>query len=171
MYVVKKQVSNRKSGPEIRVTLSTSGCRNVGPCPKRWTKTGVIVEVLPNRQYQVKVHGSNFVTLRNRRFNKKINPVADTSCRLRYAEGQRETLYQESLNKKQFRSESLPKSPGIISYPKELSIPINRQPEPAALEVVPIEPAQPASPTVHQQDPEPPVLFYLFIYNPQNNFT
>ena len=35
---------------------------------KRWTRTGSIVEVLPHRQYRVKMDGSGRVTLRNRRF-------------------------------------------------------------------------------------------------------
>ena len=38
---------------------------------KRWTRTGSVVEVLPNRQYKVKMDGSGRVTLRNRRFLKK----------------------------------------------------------------------------------------------------
>ena len=36
----------------------------------RWNKTGVVVECLPHRQYQVKVLGSGRITLRNRRFLK-----------------------------------------------------------------------------------------------------
>ena len=35
---------------------------------RRWNKTGRVVEVLPNRQYRVRVDGSGRVTLRNRRF-------------------------------------------------------------------------------------------------------
>ena len=38
---------------------------------KRWTRTGSIVEVLPHRQYRVKMDGSGRVTLRNRRFLKE----------------------------------------------------------------------------------------------------
>ena len=37
---------------------------------KRWVKTGVVVDILPNRQYCVKVNGSGRVTVRNRRFLK-----------------------------------------------------------------------------------------------------
>ena len=48
-----------------------------GPYPNRWHKTGRIVECLTNRQYHVKVDGSNRVTLRNRRFLRQIEPVAD----------------------------------------------------------------------------------------------
>ena len=40
----------------------------------KWNKTGRIVEVLPNRQYRIKVDGSGRVTLRNRRFLKVVEP-------------------------------------------------------------------------------------------------
>ena len=50
-----------------------------GNRPNRWHNTGLIVEVLPHRQYRVLVDGSRRVTLRNRRFLRKIYPV----CRRR----------------------------------------------------------------------------------------
>ena len=46
-----------------------------GNHPNRWDRTGKIVEKLPYRQYRVKMDGSNRVTLRNRRFLRKIDPV------------------------------------------------------------------------------------------------
>ena len=48
-----------------------------GNHPKWWEKTGRIIETLCNRQYQVRVDGSNRVTLHKRRFLKKVSPVAD----------------------------------------------------------------------------------------------
>lgn len=39
---------------------------------RRWDRTGKIVEVLDNRQYKVKVDGSGRVTLRNRRFLRRV---------------------------------------------------------------------------------------------------
>ena len=39
---------------------------------KRWDITGLVVEVLPDRQYRIRVDGSGRITLRNRRFMKKI---------------------------------------------------------------------------------------------------
>ena len=41
---------------------------------KRWTKTGIIVEKLDNRQYRVRMDGSGRITLRNRRFLRKVSP-------------------------------------------------------------------------------------------------
>ena len=43
-----------------------------GRCPTRWDRTGSVVEVRPNDQYAIKVHGSGRVTLRNRRFLRPI---------------------------------------------------------------------------------------------------
>ena len=41
---------------------------------KRWDKLGQVVEVLPDRQYLIKVDGSGRVTKRNRKFLRKIHP-------------------------------------------------------------------------------------------------
>ena len=46
-----------------------------GNRPNKWNTTGIISEVLPNRQYNVITDGSRRITLRNRRFLKKIMPV------------------------------------------------------------------------------------------------
>ena len=48
-----------------------------GHYPRRWTKTGRVVETCGNRQYRIRVDGSNRVTARNRRFLRKIYPVVD----------------------------------------------------------------------------------------------
>ena len=48
-----------------------------GSCPRRWMKTGRVVETCGNRQYRVRMDGSNRVTARNRRFLRKIYPVVD----------------------------------------------------------------------------------------------
>jgi hypothetical protein len=43
-----------------------------GNRPGRWNNTGVIVEVRPNRQYGVMLDGSRRITLRNRKFLRKL---------------------------------------------------------------------------------------------------
>ena len=48
-----------------------------GTYPRRWMKAGRVVETLGNRQYRVRMDGSNRVTLRNCRFFRKIVPVID----------------------------------------------------------------------------------------------
>ena len=47
-----------------------------GNNPTKWDSTGVITGVLPHRQYQVVKDGSRRITLRNRRFLKKIMPIS-----------------------------------------------------------------------------------------------
>ena len=46
-----------------------------GNRPNKWYNTGIVSECLPNRQYSVVVDGSRRVTLRNRRFLRKITPL------------------------------------------------------------------------------------------------
>ena len=48
----------------------------MGPHPLRWDRTGVIVDCKEFDQYIVKVHGSNRLTLRNRRFIRPYDPPA-----------------------------------------------------------------------------------------------
>lgn len=47
----------------------------VGNFPKKWDKTGQVVEVRQHNQYVVKVDGSGRVTLRNRQFLRQYTPV------------------------------------------------------------------------------------------------
>lgn len=49
-----------------------------GSRPTKWLNTGIIAEVLPNRQYKVVTDGSRRVALRNRKHLKKILPI----CRM-----------------------------------------------------------------------------------------
>ena len=44
-----------------------------GNRPRKWSSTGVVVEVHPNRQYGVMLDGSRRITLRNRKFLRKLN--------------------------------------------------------------------------------------------------
>ena len=46
-----------------------------GTSPTKWNNTGFITAALPNRQYQVVVDGSRRITLRNRRFLRRILPA------------------------------------------------------------------------------------------------
>jgi len=58
-----------KTGDRVRIQ------NQVGPHPKKWDKTGVVIEVRQFDQYVVKVDGSGRVTLRNRKFLRKYIPV------------------------------------------------------------------------------------------------
>ena len=79
-HIINEQNYNIKSRPlqELKIGESVQIQNQVGPYPRRWVKTGRVVEALDNRQYNVRVDGSNRVTRRNRRFLRKISPVMDT---------------------------------------------------------------------------------------------
>ena len=75
-----RRVSYSKPNPEkeltpLQVGDSVSVQNQTGHRPNRWSSTGVVSEVLPYRQYHVVMDGSRRVSLRNRRFLRKISPV------------------------------------------------------------------------------------------------
>ena len=49
----------------------------VGNAPKRWDKTGVVMEKGDHDQYVVKVAGSGGITTRNRRFLRRFRPISE----------------------------------------------------------------------------------------------
>ena len=69
----KKQLQPLSLGDYVQVQNQS------GPHPTKWGNTGVVSEVLPNRQYNIVVDGSRRITLRNRRFLRKIDPVSRKS--------------------------------------------------------------------------------------------
>ena len=62
--------------PQLQRGDSVQVQNQYGNHPKKWSNTGLFAEVLHNRQYQAIVDGSRRVTLRNRKFLKKITPIA-----------------------------------------------------------------------------------------------
>ena len=47
-----------------------------GRTPRAWSKTGIVVEVLPHNSYHIRIDGSNHVTKHNRHFLRKIIPFS-----------------------------------------------------------------------------------------------
>ena len=64
-----------KELPELNENECVAVQNQDGNHPNRWDRTGKVIEKLPHRQYRVKMDISNRVTLRNRRFLRKIDPV------------------------------------------------------------------------------------------------
>ena len=63
---------------ELKVGQSVKVQNQAGNYGKRWARTGTVVEVGPGpRQYAVRMDGSRNVTLRNRKFLRTFNGVAD----------------------------------------------------------------------------------------------
>ena len=55
----------------------------LGNSPRRWDRRGVIVEVLPHRQYKVMMDGSRRISLRNRKFLRKFQRVETSDNNLK----------------------------------------------------------------------------------------
>ena len=75
----KHDLSPLKVGDEVILQNQT------GPHPKRWQRYGFVTEVCPNRQYYVKISGSNRVLLRNRK-HLKLNKLFQESGVRRHLE-------------------------------------------------------------------------------------
>ena len=69
-----KKMPPLKVGNRVRVQNQT------GNAPRRWDKSGQVVEVRQNDQYAIKVHGSGRVTLRNRQFLRLYVPHTEKPC-------------------------------------------------------------------------------------------
>ena len=69
--------SMRKIQPGEHVYVQNQGGNN----PRKWSKSGIILECLPYDAYMVKIDGSNSVTKRNRRFLRCFTPFTGShSC-------------------------------------------------------------------------------------------
>ena len=63
-----------KKLPALEVHDTVQVQNQVGCKPSRWDITGTVVEIRPYDQYVIRIHGSGRLTLRNRKFLKKIKP-------------------------------------------------------------------------------------------------
>ena len=61
--------------PELPVGSYVSVQNQHGNKPKRWDRSGLVIDVLPHQQYRVRMDGSGDISLRNRRFLRKIIPI------------------------------------------------------------------------------------------------
>ena len=75
---VEYTADHRRDLPPLSIRDHVLIQNQYGPHPNRWEKTGEVVETLPNRQYTVKTHGSNRITMRNRKFLRKYSPTTTT---------------------------------------------------------------------------------------------
>ena len=63
--------ANARNPPFLKVGDDVMIQNQRGNYPKQWGKRGVVMEVLPHDQYNVRVEGSRQLTLRNRRYLRK----------------------------------------------------------------------------------------------------
>ena len=64
-----------KALPPLKVGDHVRVQNQVGQMPRRWDRTGIVVEVRQFDQYVIKMDGSSRVSLRNRRFLRKYEPM------------------------------------------------------------------------------------------------
>ncbi len=74
-HLIRNPSMESKQLPELKIGDSVQIQNQNGNRPKKWSSTGIVAEELPHRQYRVVVDGSRRITLRNRRFLRKIMPV------------------------------------------------------------------------------------------------
>lgn len=63
-----------KKLPQLKVGDTVWVQNQTGNSPKKWDRSGLIIEVRQNDQYAIKMHGSGRVTLRNRQFLRRYVP-------------------------------------------------------------------------------------------------
>ena len=100
---MERLTANTRELPPLSVGDSVIIQNQMGNHPSRWDITGVVVEVKDFDQYVLKVDGSGRLTLRNRKFLRKITPFQLT---------------------KHFKSDiSIPPRPPVPKIPKIPKIP------------------------------------------------
>ena len=77
---VEALLPHTKKMPPLKVGNSVRIQNQTGNAPRRWDKSGQVVEVRQNDQYAIKVHGSGRVTLRNRQFLRLYVPHTEKPC-------------------------------------------------------------------------------------------
>ena len=135
---------NTRALPRLAVGDSVLVQNQVGNHPSKWDITGVVVEAREHDQYVIRVDGSGRMTLRNRKFLKRITPFSMT---------------------KHFKpsDEFIPKSqqnPAAEPQPETAAAPAPELPPAPVLVEEPapvVEPPQPPSPAPVSQPPEPTV--------------
>ena len=75
MTVTENLARHTRCLPSLRVGDSVRIQNQIGLHPRKWDKTGSVIEVRQHNQYVVRVDGSGRVTLRNRKFFRKFTPV------------------------------------------------------------------------------------------------
>ena len=73
--IMDKLTEHTKELPDLSVGDHVLIQNQLGNNPRRWEKRGIIIEVLPYRQYKVRVDGSRRITLRNRKFLRQYRPL------------------------------------------------------------------------------------------------
>ena len=77
-FIKTSEVLNRHSR-NLRQLYTGDRCfvqNQTGPSPKRWDRTGIVIEAHPHDQYTIKIDGSGRLTTRNRKFLRYFQPAS-----------------------------------------------------------------------------------------------
>ena len=79
MRMAERLEANTRHLPPLKVGDHVRIQNQIGSHPKKWDKTGIVVEVRQFDQYVIRMDGSGRVTLRNRKFLRSYIPVVPKS--------------------------------------------------------------------------------------------
>ena len=99
---------------ELDVGDVVSVQNQTGSRPKKWGNIGVVVEVLPHRQYRVVLDGSRRITLRNRKFLRKVKPIISDPTHLPKQSSSPPAIVLSNLPS--------PRQPQLLGSPPEKSV-------------------------------------------------
>lgn len=133
-----KRLPPLKAGDTVRIQNQT------GRSPKKWDKTGRVVEVRQHNQYVVRVDGSGRVSLRNRQFLRRYSPVIPT----------RGTRLDDLLDSLRHRHPPPPVRPQAL--PAAATTPLPPAPSPAPPSSPPSPPRQSLAPPTPACAPRTP---------------
>ena len=140
----------------------------VGNHPRRWERTGVVVEVRQHHQYVVKFDGSGRLTLRNRQHLRKFTPFQPSRDQIIQSfipagteTNPGESLIPEEISEPVQIPSNIP-SPGLSTPPSpiEIEAPINQPAQTSEVDVPP-----PSSPEPNSIVAVPRALSRLMPYN------
>ncbi len=152
--LVKTDPSAKKELDQLNVGDCVQIQNQTGNHPKRWFNTGVVGEALPNRQYNVVVDGSRRISLRNRRFLKKIDPICRKQRDLpELEEGILPKPYEMNAPQETIRIESIDRPMEPPSVPITSSAPPLPPPSASPSSVPPTKSVQPARRSTREKVP------------------
>ena len=127
-----------KDLPELHEQDHVAVQNQDGSHPNRWDKTGLIVQKLPFRQYHVKMDGSNRLTLRNRKFLRKIDPVCASPAIPRFTPSKSSTDTRQPTHTSTPPQPTVPAQSALAPALVPALAPVDHIPEPTRSPVVDI---------------------------------
>ena len=81
VHMKERLTEHTKTLPNLETGTTVYVQNQMGNFPRKWDKTGVIVESRPHQQYVIRLDGSRRATLRNRKFIREYTPWQDNNIK------------------------------------------------------------------------------------------